>query len=66
MGVLSLRDLIVAQPGTLIGQVMIDEPVAVPVTAQSTNSFNVTGSAQIKSDRREPGDREQHADKVGL
>ena len=25
----------------------------------------LTGSAQIKCDRREPGDREQHADKVG-
>jgi magnesium transporter len=33
VGVLSLRDLIVAPPATPIGEVMIDEPVAVPVTA---------------------------------
>jgi CBS domain-containing protein len=33
VGVLSLRDLIVAQPSTPIGEVMIDEPVAVDVTA---------------------------------
>ncbi len=33
VGVLSLRDLIVAKPGTLISEVMIDEPVAVDVQA---------------------------------
>jgi CBS domain-containing protein len=33
VGVLSLRDLIVARPETPIGEVMIREPVAVPVTA---------------------------------
>jgi len=33
VGVLSLRDLIVAQPTTPIGEVMIDEPVAVDVTS---------------------------------
>jgi magnesium transporter len=33
VGVLSLRDLIVAPPATPIGEVMIDEPVAVEVTA---------------------------------
>ncbi len=33
VGVLSLRDLIVAQPETAIGAVMNREPVAVPVTA---------------------------------
>ena len=33
VGVLSLRDLIVAQPGTAIGDVMRREPVAVAVTA---------------------------------
>jgi CBS domain-containing protein len=33
VGVLSLRDLIVAPPTTPIGEVMIDEPVAVDVTA---------------------------------
>jgi len=33
VGVLSLRDLIVAQPDTAIGEVMRREPVAVAVTA---------------------------------
>jgi magnesium transporter len=33
VGVLSLRDLIVAQPVTPIGQVMIEEPVVVDVLA---------------------------------
>jgi CBS domain-containing protein len=33
VGVLSLRDLIVAQPATPIGEVMIDEPVTVDVLA---------------------------------
>jgi magnesium transporter len=33
VGVLSLRDLIVAAPGTSIGDVMINEPVAVGVLA---------------------------------
>jgi magnesium transporter len=33
VGVLSLRDLIVAQPSTPIGEVMIDEPVSVDVLA---------------------------------
>jgi Mg/Co/Ni transporter MgtE len=33
VGVISLRDLIVARPETLIRDVMIDEPVAVVVTA---------------------------------
>ncbi|HSS36546.1 MAG TPA: CBS domain-containing protein, partial [Patescibacteria group bacterium] len=33
VGVLSLRDLIVAPPVTAIGEVMIDEPVAVGVLA---------------------------------
>jgi magnesium transporter len=33
VGVLSLRDLIVAQPSTAIAEVMIDEPVSVDVLA---------------------------------
>jgi magnesium transporter len=33
VGVLSLRDLIVAQPSTSIGEVMIEDPVTVEVTA---------------------------------
>jgi magnesium transporter len=41
VGVLSLRDLIVAPPATPIGEVMIDEPVAVPVTADRDDVASV-------------------------
>ena len=38
VGVLSLRDLIVAQPSTPIGEVMIEDPVAVDVGPTVTRS----------------------------
>ena len=41
VGVLSLRDLIVAPPSTPIGEVMIDEPVAVEVTADRDDVASV-------------------------
>jgi CBS domain-containing protein len=41
VGVLSLRDLIVARPDTPIGEVMIAEPVAVPVTADRDDVASV-------------------------
>ena len=41
VGVLSLRDLIVAKPETLIGDVMIDEPVAVGVLDHQREVANV-------------------------
>jgi magnesium transporter len=41
VGVLSLRDLIVAQPSTPIGEVMIDEPVAVAVDADRDDVASV-------------------------
>jgi len=41
VGVLSLRDLIVAQPSTPIGEVMIEEPVAVDVTADRDDVASV-------------------------
>jgi magnesium transporter len=41
VGVLSLRDLIVAPPTTPIGEVMIDEPVAVEVTADRDDVASV-------------------------
>ena len=41
VGVLSLRDLIVAPPSKPIGEVMIDEPVAVPVTADRDDVASV-------------------------
>ena len=41
VGVLSLRDLIVARPDAPIGEVMIAEPVAVPVTADRDDVASV-------------------------
>ena len=41
VGVLSLRDLIVARPDRPIGEVMIAEPVAVPVTADRDDVASV-------------------------
>ncbi len=41
VGVLSLRDLIVARPDAPIGEVMIAEPVAVPVTADRNDVASV-------------------------
>jgi len=41
VGVLSLRDLIVAQPSTPIGEVMIDEPVAVAVDSDRDDVASV-------------------------
>ncbi len=41
VGVLSLRDLIVARPDTPIGEVMIDEPVAVEVSADRDDVASV-------------------------
>ena len=41
VGVISLRDLIVARPETLIRDVMIDEPVAVAVTASQAEVAEV-------------------------
>jgi magnesium transporter len=41
VGVLSLRDLIVASPAAPIGEVMIDEPVAVDVTADRDDVASV-------------------------
>jgi magnesium transporter len=41
VGVLSLRDLIVARPDRPIGEVMIAEPVAVPVTADRNDVASV-------------------------
>jgi CBS domain-containing protein/sporulation protein YlmC with PRC-barrel domain len=58
VGVLSLRDLIVAQPSTPIGEVMIDEPVAVDVLADRDDvarivaRYNLLAVPVVDADRR--------------
>jgi magnesium transporter len=58
VGVLSLRDLIVAQPTTPIGEVMIEDPVAVEVTADRDDvagivaRYNLLAVPVIDADRR--------------
>ena len=58
VGVLSLRDLIVAPPGTPIGEVMIEEPFAVDVTADRDDvaslvaRYNLLAVPVVESDGR--------------
>ena len=58
VGVLSLRDLIVAPPSTPIGEVMIDEPVAVDVLADRDDvagivaRYNLLAVPVVDGDRR--------------
>jgi CBS domain-containing protein/sporulation protein YlmC with PRC-barrel domain len=58
VGVLSLRDLIVAPPSTPIGEVMIDEPVAVDVLADRDDvagivaRYNLLAVPVVDADRR--------------
>ncbi|MEO8570833.1 MAG: CBS domain-containing protein [Chloroflexota bacterium] len=58
VGVLSLRDLIVAQPTTPIGEVMIEDPVAVEVTADRDDvagivaRYNLLAVPVVDADRR--------------
>jgi CBS domain-containing protein len=58
VGVLSLRDLIVAPPSTPIGEVMIEEPVAVDVTADRDDvagivaRYNLLAVPVVDRDRR--------------
>jgi magnesium transporter len=58
VGVLSLRDLIVAPPSTSIGDVMIDEPVAVDVLADHDHvaglvaRYNLLAVPVVDADRK--------------
>jgi magnesium transporter len=58
VGVLSLRDLIVAPPTTPIGEVMIEDPVAVEVTADRDDvagivaRYNLLAVPVVDADRR--------------
>jgi magnesium transporter len=58
VGVLSLRDLIVARPSTSIGEVMIDEPVAVDVLADHDHvaglvaRYNLLAVPVVDADRK--------------
>jgi magnesium transporter len=58
VGVLSLRDLIVAQPSTPIGEVMIEDPVAVDVQADRDEvaamvaRYNLLAIPVVDDDRR--------------
>ena len=57
VGVLSLRDLIVAQPTTPIGEVMIEEPVAVDVLADRDEVAGVVARYNLLA---VPGRRRRH------